>query len=96
MGKVALETFAVALPLQSPKQFSVPPEEVMTICNAAGILKLAVEVQPFASVTVTTPAPTHKFEGFAPLCPPDHEKVYGGVPPLPVAVAPPLQTSAQL
>ena len=68
---VAPLTFPVAMPLQSPKQSSVLDVVVMVTEKVAATEKVALLVQPFASVAVTVPVPPHNPVALGPVAPLD-------------------------
>jgi hypothetical protein len=83
---------AVAEPLLPPKQSTFTEAVILAVGEPAlGTFTVAVAVQPFASVTVTTYDPAASPVAVAVVCTGlvFHEYEYGVVPPLAVTVAEP-------
>lgn len=94
------QLYEILLPVELPVpskvavgvvQFTTPGAEATAVggVKSPGIVTIAVAVQPFASVAVTVKGPGSTPVKVAPVWPFDHEKLKLGVPPEPVAVAPP-------
>jgi hypothetical protein len=94
--------FAVTLPFVDPKQLICEPllllvTAAVTVTALAGcvIVTQATLRQLFASLTVTQCCPAGKPVRVAVVLPFAHRNVYGAVPPLPEAVAEPVDCPKQ-
>src|SRR3954462_3031035 len=87
----------VELPSHNPLQLTFDvPETAVLIADGSVIITDSDAVQPLKSLTVIVLIPAFKFVGVKVVCWPGlHNMVYGGAPPLTVAVAFPFPAPLQ-